>query len=195
LATHARVPVINGLSDFVHPCQALSDLFTIYEKRGALEGLNLAYVGDGNNVANSLLLAGSKVGMEVGVASPPGYGPSSDVVSRAKAFGQDTGGKVVVSTDARSVVAGAHIIYTDVWASMGQEAQRAERMPLFRPYQVNSELLALAAPDALVMHCLPAHRGEEITHEVIDGKQSVVYDQAENRMHLQKALLVTLMGH
>lgn len=194
LAVHASVPVINGLSDFVHPCQALSDLFTIYERRGALQGLKLAYVGDGNNVAHSLLFAASKVGMEIRVASPSGYEPRGDVVTRAQAFAQETGGKAVVGTDARSAVSGADVVYTDVWTSMGQEGERTGRMPLFRPYQVNAELVALAAPDAMVMHCLPAHRGEEITDEVIDGGQSIVYDQAENRMHLQKALLLTLMG-
>lgn len=194
LASHASVPVINGLSDLLHPCQALSDLFTIYEKRGALPGLILAYVGDGNNVAHSLLFACSKVGMEIRVASPSGYQPRAEVVSRSEVFAQESGGKVVVGDDARSMVSGADIVYTDVWASMGQEAERTERLSVFRPYQVNAELVALARPDALVMHCLPAHRGEEITDDVMDGPKSIVYDQAENRMHLQKALLVTLMA-
>jgi len=194
LAAHASVPVINGLSDYVHPCQALSDLFTIHEKRGALQGLTMAYVGDGNNVANSLLFAGSKVGMEVRIATPSGYQPRREVVTKANAFAQETGGKVILDTDPRSVARGVDIIYTDVWASMGQEAEREKRLPLFRPYQVNADLVALAKPHVMVMHCLPAHRGEEITDEVIDGPQSIVYDQAENRMHLQKAILVSLMG-
>ncbi len=194
LAAHASVPVINGLSDYVHPCQALSDLFTIHEKRGALQGLTMAYVGDGNNVANSLLFAASKVGMEVRIATPSGCQPRREVVAKANAFAQETGGKVILDTDPHSVVRGVDIIYTDVWASMGQEAEREERLPLFRPYQVNADLVALAKPHVMVMHCLPAHRGEEITDEVIDGPQSIVYDQAENRMHLQKAILVSLMG-
>lgn len=194
LAAHASVPVINGLSDYVHPCQALSDLFTIHEKRGALQGLTMAYVGDGNNVANSLLFAASKVGMEVRIATPSGYQPRREVVTKANAFAQETGGKVILDTDPHSVVRGVDIIYADVWASMGQEAEREERLPLFRPYQVNADLVALAKPHVMVMHCLPAHRGEEITDEVIDGPRSIVYDQAENRMHLQKAILVSLMG-
>jgi len=194
LAAHASVPVINGLSDLEHPCQALSDLFTIYERRGTVEGVTLAYVGDGNNVANSLLLAGSKVGMEIRVATPSGYEPDAQVVSKARAWAQEAGGKVILESNPESAVRGADVIYTDVWTSMGQEAERERRLPLFRPYQVNQGLLALAQPDAVVMHCLPAHRGEEITDEVIDGPQSIVLDQAENRMHLQKAILVTLMA-
>ncbi len=194
LAAHASVPVINGLSDYVHPCQALSDLFTVREKRGALQGLKLAYVGDGNNVAHSLLFAASKVGMEIRIATPSGYEPQRDVLSKAEAFAQETGSKITLDTDPRSAVHGVDIIYTDVWTSMGQEAEKEGRLPAFRPYQVNADLVALARPDVMVMHCLPAHRGEEITDEVIDGPQSVVYHQAENRMHLQKAILVILMG-
>jgi ornithine carbamoyltransferase len=194
LAAHASVPVINGLSDYVHPCQALSDLFTIFEKRGSLQGLKLAYVGDGNNVAHSLLFAASKVGMEVRIASPSGYEPHPGVVNKARAFAQETGGKVIVDADPRSVAREVDIIYTDVWTSMGQEAEWETRLLVFRPYQVNAELVALGEPDVMVMHCLPAHRGEEITDEVIDGPQSIVYDQAENRMHLQKAVLVTLIA-
>ena len=194
LAAHASVPVINGLSGYVHPCQALSDLFTIYEKRGSLQGLRLAYVGDGNNVAHSLLFAASKVGMEIRIATPSGYEPLREVVSEAKAFAQETGGKVILDTDPRSVVDGVDIIYTDVWVSMGQEGERGIRLLRFGPYQVNADLVALANRDAMVMHCLPAHRGEEIADEVIDGPQSAVYDQAENRMHLQKAILAILMA-
>jgi len=194
LAAYASVPVINGLSDYVHPCQGLSDLLTIYEKRGALRGLILAYVGDGNNVAHSLLFAGSKVGMEVRVSTPSGYEPSDGVVSKATEFAQEAGGRVVVDADPHSAVSGADVVYTDAWASMGQEDERERRLLLFRPYQVNEALISAAKPDALVMHCLPAHRGEEITDEVIDGPHSAVLDQAENRMHLQKAILVTLMA-
>jgi ornithine carbamoyltransferase len=194
LAAYASVPVINGLSDYVHPCQGLSDMLTIHEKRGCLQGLVLAYVGDGNNVAHSLLFAGSKVGTEVRVSTPSGYEPSDEVVSKATEFARETGGRVVLDADPRSAVSGADVIYTDTWASMGQEDEREARLPLFQPYQVNEELLSLAKPDALVMHCLPAHRGEEITDDVIGGPQSAVLDQAENRMHLQKAILVTLMA-
>lgn len=194
LATYSSVPVINGLSDYVHPCQALSDLFTLYEKRGELEGLTLTYVGDGNNVAHSLLFAASKVGMEIRVSTPPGYEPDEEVVSKATETARETGGKVVLDADPQSSVSGADVIYTDAWASMGQEDERERRLPIFNPYQVSAQLVGLAKPDAVVMHCLPAHRGEEITDEVIDGPQSVVLDQAENRMHLQKAVLVSLMA-
>jgi len=194
LATYSSVPVINGLSDYVHPCQALSDLFTLYEKRGELEGLTLTYVGDGNNVVHSLLFAASKVGMEIRVSTPPGYEPDEEVVSKATETARETGGKVVLDADPQSSVSGADVIYTDAWASMGQEDERERRLPIFNPYQVNAQLVASAKPDAVVMHCLPAHRGEEITDEVIDGPQSVILDQAENRMHLQKAVLVSLMA-
>ena len=194
LAGHASVPVINGLSDYVHPCQALSDVFTIYEKRGFLEGLTLAYVGDGNNVAHSLLFAASKVGMNIRVSTPAGYGPDEQVVASAQKSARLTGATVVLESDPQAAVSGVDVVYTDVWASMGEEDERAQRLPLFRPYQINSELVSLAKPDAMVMHCLPAHRGEEITDRVLDGPQSVVLDQAENRMHLQKAILVRLMA-
>lgn len=194
LAAHASVPVINGLSDLEHPCQALSDLFTIYERRGTVEGVTLAYVGDGNNVANSLLLAGSRLGMEIRVATPSGYEPDAQVVSKAREWAREAGSKVMLDASPQSAVRGADVIYTDVWTSMGQEAEREMRLLLFRPYQVNQELLALAKPDAVVMHCLPAHRGEEITDEVIDGPHSIVFEQAENRMHLQKAILASLMA-
>ena len=194
LADNASVPVVNGLSDYAHPCQGLSDVFTVYEKKGALEGVALAYLGDGNNVAHSLMFAGAKVGMEIRVATPAGFEPDGEVVSRASEFARETGGKVVLEADPRSAVSGADVIYTDVWASMGQEDEREVRLPLFQPYQVNAELLASASRDAVVMHCLPAHRGEEITDEVVDSQQSIVLDQAENRMHLQKAILVSLMA-
>jgi len=194
LAANASVPVVNGLSDYVHPCQGLSDVFTIYEKKGALKGVTLAYLGDGNNVAHSLMFAGAKVGMEIRLATPAGFEPDEEVVSSAREFSRETGGKVVLDSDPKSAVSGADVIYTDVWASMGQEDEREARLPLFQPYQVNAELVASANRDAVVMHCLPAHRGEEITDEVVDSPQSIVLDQAENRMHLQKAILVSLMA-
>ena len=194
LAAQASVPVINGLSDFSHPCQALSDLFTIKEERGTLRGLRLAYVGDGNNVAHSLLLGASLVGMDIWVATPPGYEPQDEVVAKAKGFAQRMGSQVVLTHDPQEAVRGADMIYTDIWASMGQEEEREERLKVFPPYQVNAQLVAKAGRSPLVMHCLPAHRGEEITDEVIDGPYSIVYTQAENRLHLQKAILLLLMG-
>ena len=194
LAAHASVPVINALSDYAHPCEILGDLFTVYEKRGALRGLKLAYVGDGNNIAHSLLLGASRVGMEIRVATPQGYGPHAQVVEQAIEFARRTGATVVVGTDPRQAVKGVDVIYTDVWASMGQEAEREQRVRLFLAYQVNSELLALAMPDAMVMHCLPARRGEEITDEVLDGPQSIVNDQAENKLHMHKAILASLLA-
>jgi ornithine carbamoyltransferase len=194
LAHHASAPVINGLSDHVHPCQGLSDLFTIDEKTDTLRGLILAYVGDGNNVAHSLLFAASKVGMAIRVSTPPGYEPDEGVVTKAEVFARETGGEVILDADPRFAVNGADIVYTDAWVSMGEEDERDTGIPVFGPYQVNRELVALAQSGAMVMHCLPAPRGEEITEEVIDGPQSVVVHQAENRMHLQKAILVTLMA-
>jgi ornithine carbamoyltransferase len=193
LALHATVPVINGLSDYVHPCQALSDLFTIQEKKGVLKGLTIAYLGDGNNVANSLLFGTSKLGMTIRVSTPPGYEPDERAVLSAQRSAAETGGAVILDGDPQSAVSGADIVYTDVWTSMGEEDERESRLPVFQPYQVNGRLISLARKDAVVMHCLPAHRGEEITDEVIDGPQSIVFDQAENRMHLQKAILVRLM--
>jgi len=194
LAAYATVPVINGLSDYNHPCQALSDLFTIHERRGELKGLKLAYVGDGNNVAHSLLFAATKVGMDIALATPRGYEPDAGVVEKARGFAESSGSRVTLTDDPKEAVQGADIIYTDVWTSMGQEAEREERLRIFPPYQVNGALVAQAKPDVLVMHCLPAHRGEEITDEVIDGPHSIVFDQAENRLHAQKAILALLMG-
>lgn len=194
LAEAASIPVINALSDFEHPCQAVADLLTMQEQRGALRDLAVAYVGDGNNVAHSLLLAGAKVGMDVRVATPPGYEPFPQVVDRSRQLAAAHGGRVTVTTVVAEAVVGASILYTDVWASMGQEASAEERKAAFGKYQVNSEMLGLAAADAQVMHCLPAHRGEEIATEVIDGPRSVVWDQAENRLHTQKALLDHLLA-
>jgi ornithine carbamoyltransferase len=193
LADAASIPVINALSDLEHPCQALADLLTIREKGGKLKGVRLTYVGDGNNVAHSLLLAGALAGMDVTVATPPGYEPIPQMVKRAAIIAESTGGSVEVTTDAVAAVTGTDVIYTDVWASMGQEAEAEERRLIFAPYQVNSVLLARAADGAIVLHCLPAHRGEEIADEVIDGPRSVVWDQAENRLHTQKALMEWLM--
>lgn len=193
LARYADIPVINGLTDWVHPCQGLADIFTLYEKKGRVAGLKLAYVGDGNNVAHSLLYGGALFGMKVFVATPPAYRPSATVVEEATAIARETGGTVAVVDDPREAVRGADAVYTDVWVSMGQEAEREERMETLRPYQVNAELLALADERAVVLHCLPAHKDEEITEEVFEGPQSVVFDQAENRLHVQKAILAMLL--
>ena len=191
---YSRVPVINGLSDFNHPCQGLTDLFTIWEKLGRLEGLTLAYVGDGNNVATSLVFGGTKMGMHVRIGTPAGYGVNKDVIERGRVFAGESGGSILVSNDPLEAVKGADVIYTDTWTSMGQESEKAQRAAIFPPFQVNDGLVAAARPGAIVMHCLPAHRGEEITDEVADGPQSALFDQAENRLHAQKAILVDLLG-
>ena len=194
LAAYSRVPVINGLSDYNHPCQALTDIFTVWEKQGKLEGLKLAYVGDGNNVAASLLFAAATVGMDMALASPEGYELGGDVVELGRQFAAQSGSKVELMRDPATAVRGADVIYTDVWVSMGQEEETKRRLKDFVPYQVNADLVAQARPDVIVMHCLPAHRGQEITDEVADGPHSVLFDQAENRMHAQKAILALLMG-
>ncbi|MDQ7793459.1 MAG: ornithine carbamoyltransferase [bacterium] len=194
LARYAGVPVINGLTDLLHPCQALTDIFTLYEKRGRLAGLRLAYVGDGNNVAHSLMYAGAKVGMHVVVATPEGHEPDPQVLAGAKRDAAATGGSVEVVTRPGEAVRGADAVYTDVWASMGQEGEEDRRRQVFRPYQVNRELLdASGRPGVLFLHCLPAHRGDEVTDEVVDGPHSVVFDQAENRLHVQKAVMALVM--
>lgn len=193
LARYSSVPVINGLSDYNHPAQAFSDLFTILETKGKLEGLKMAYVGDGNNVARSLLFAAMKVGMHFAIASPPGYTLSEEDIDLAQSF-STAGARVEMFQDAARAVTGADIIYTDVWTSMGQEAETAERLKVFPPYRINEQLVSQAKSDCLVMHCLPAHRGEEITDEVADGPHSVLFLQAENRLHAQKALLVRLLA-
>lgn len=193
LIKYSRVPVINGLSDFSHPCQALADLFTIYEKKGRLSGLRLAYVGDGNNVAHSLLYGCSKMGMNITVASPKGYQPHPEVVAYAKDEAKRNGSEVKLTEDPFEAVKGADILYTDVWASMGKEKEREERIKVFQPYQVNPRLIKHAREDCLFMHCLPAHRGEEVTDEVADSPNSVIFDQAENRLHTQKALLALIL--
>ena len=194
LAKAASVPVINALSDFEHPCQCLADLLTIREKKGDLAGLTLTYLGDGNNVANSLLLGGALAGMRVRVATPPGFEPIPQVVLRAEEIASGTGAGVSVFTDPEAAATGADVLYTDVWASMGQEEEAAERSLVFQAYRLDRAALDRAAEDAIVLHCLPAHRGQEITDEVIDGPQSAVWDQAENRLHTQKALLLWLLG-
>jgi ornithine carbamoyltransferase len=194
LAAGADVPVINALTDFSHPCQALADLQTLRELKGDLKGRILAYVGDGNNMAHSLLLAGAMAGLRVHVASPPGFEPLEQVVRHANEIGATTGGEALVMHDVREAATDADAVYTDVWASMGQEAEEQSRALVFNRYQLNARVLSAARPDAVVMHCLPAHRGSEITAEVIDGPQSVVWQQAENRLHAQKALLLFLLG-
>jgi len=193
LAEYARIPVINGLSDLEHPCQILGDLLTIRERFGHLDGLRVAWVGDGNNVCHSLLLGAAKVGMHVAVATPARYAPDPAIVARAREIAPASGSRIEVGTDAKAAARGADVIYTDVWVSMGQEAEREAKIKAFSGYQVNGALTAQAAARAVVMHCLPAHRGEEITGEVLDGPQSVVLDQAENRLHAQKALLSLIL--
>jgi ornithine carbamoyltransferase len=193
LAAHATVPVVNALSDREHPCQILADLLTLYERYGSLRGVRLAYVGDGNNVAHSLALAAPGLGMDLRFACPDGYEPDPLILDEALA-GQ-TSGAIELFRDPREAVQGVDAVYTDSWYSMGQESEADVRAPIFRRYQINAELLSYAAPNAVAMHCLPAHRGQEITDEVMDGPASVVYDQAENRLHAQKALLLRLLGH
>ena len=194
MASAATVPVVNALSDDFHPCQVLADLQTLAERRGSLPGLRLAYLGDGaNNMAHSLMLGGVTAGLHVTVAAPPGFGPAPDVVAAARARAADTGATVTVTTDPHAAADGADVLVTDTWTSMGQEGDQRDRVAPFRPFQLNAALLGRAAPDAVVLHCLPAHRGEEITDEVIDGPHSAVWDEAENRLHAQKALLVWLL--
>lgn len=194
LAENADIPVINGLTDKYHPCQAIADLLTIVEKKGELKGLQLTYIGDGNNVAHSLMVACAKMGMEFSIAAPEGYHPDKDVVSLCEEIASQTGGKITITTDPVSAATGADILYTDVWTSMGQEAENAKRIEVFQNYQINEDLVQYAKEDFLFMHCLPAHRGEEVSAGVMDGSHSVVFDQAENRLHAQKALLVQLLG-
>ena len=194
LAGYSDIPVINALSDVEHPCQALADLLTIYEKRGELEGLTLAFVGDGNNVAHSLLLAASLAGMNFRIASPADYRVQGEILSLAQGYTLDRGAEVLCTEEPELAVSGADVVYTDVWTSMGQEAEADQRRQTFARYQVNSELLSLAKEDAILMHPLPAHQGEEVAEGILDSPQSVVFDQAENRMHMQKALLAFMLG-
>jgi len=194
LASYSDVPVINALSDLEHPCQALSDLLTIYEKKGELGGLTLAFIGDGNNVANSLLLAAALTGVNFRIASPAGYRVQERILHLAQGYAVDSGAEIYCTEDPQLAVSGADVVYTDVWTSMGQEAEAERRRQVFAEYQLNSELLSLAKEDAILMHPLPAHRGEEVAEDVLESPQSVVFDQAENRMHLQKALLAQMLG-
>jgi ornithine carbamoyltransferase len=194
LAAFSEVPVINGLSDHSHPCQGLADLLTILERKGVLRGLKLAWVGDGNNVLTSLLFGGAKVGMDISAATPPGYEPAGDVAEAAFRFAEESGSEIEIGNDPSSAVEGADVIYTDTWTSMGQEAEQEQRRRDFATFQINAGLVAKADPEAIVMHCLPAHRGEEITDGVADGPHSALFDQAENRMHAQKGLLAVMLA-
>jgi len=194
LAEHASIPVINGLTDLHHPCQILAALLTIQEKRRSLQGCRVAFLGDGNNVANSWCTGAARTGVHLTIACPRGYEPDPSVLHQAREAAKETGARIQVTHDPAAAARGADVLYTDVWTSMGQEEERAKRVKVFQPFQVNQTLVDLAHPDVLVMHCLPAHRGEEITDEVIEGPRSVVFDEAENRLHAQKALLVTLLG-
>ena len=195
LAASCRIPVINALTDLSHPCQAMADFLTLREHKGALSGLKLAYIGDGNNVCHSLMLAAARGGTKMAVATPAGYEPKPEVVRWAREDGRDTGFALTLTNSAEEAASGADAVYTDVWASMGQEAEKEARARIFAPYQVNARLMSHAKTDALFMHCLPAHRGEEVTDEVIDSPNSVVYDEAENRLHAQNAILISLLGN
>ena len=193
LAEYSSVPVINGLSELLHPCQALGDLLTIKEKKGKLSNLKLAYIGDGNNVAHSLLFGAVKVGMDIILSVPPGYEPKEEIVNLAKEDAKKINSRIKIIHDPKEAVEGADVIYTDVWTSMGFEKESEIRKDVFKPYQINQDLVNKAKDDAIILHCLPAHRGEEITDEVIDGPHSVVIDQAENRLHAQKGILALLL--
>jgi ornithine carbamoyltransferase len=192
MARWSSVPVINALSDLYHPCQALADFQTLKEKFGSLEGIKLAFVGDGNNMAHSLMLNAARMGTHFSIAAPQGYEPNAAIVAQARAFAERTGSQIVITNDAAEAVQGADAVYTDVWASMGQESEAAERKRIFAAYQVNEQLMAVA-PKALFLHCLPAKRGQEVTDEVMEHPNSVIFDQAENRLHAQKALLLMLI--
>ena len=192
-AEYADIPIINALTDLEHPCQTLADLLTIQECFGTLSGITLTYLGDGNNVAHSLLLGGALMGMNIRIATPDKYQPKPEIVNQAKQFASQPN-QIVITNDPMVAVENSQVLYTDVWASMGQEEEASQRLPIFQPYQINQELVDKANQDAIVLHCLPAHRGEEITHEVIESRQSRVWDQAENRMHAQKALMASVLG-
>jgi ornithine carbamoyltransferase len=194
LATAAKIPVINGLSDLLHPCQAMADFFTLKENKGDMSSLKLAYIGDGNNVCHSLMFAAAKAGSRMAVATPPGYEPKAEIVKLAREDGRETGFSLTLTNDPNQAVAEADAVYTDVWASMGQEAEKDARARTFKLFQVTASLMASAKPGAFFMHCLPAHRGEEVASEVIDSPASIVYDQAENRLHVQKVIMLLLMG-
>ena len=194
LAEYADIPIINALTDLLHPCQVLADLQTIYEKKGKLEGLKLAYIGDGNNMAHSLMYGCAKAGLDCAVASPKGYMPDSEVTENAKADFKKAGRSLLITEDPTEAIKNADVVYTDTWVSMGMEAEKAERINVFMPYRVNSELMKNAKNDAIFLHCLPAYRGYEVTEDIIDGAQSAIFDEAENRLHAQKAVMATLMS-
>jgi len=194
LAQASRIPVINALTDLLHPCQAMADFFTLREKKGTLAHLKLAFIGDGNNVCHSLMFAAAKAGSHMAIATPAGYEPNSDILHQAEEEGQETGCRFHITDNPHQAAEDADAIYTDIWASMGQEAEREKRSKLFAPFQVDKELMDSAKKDAVFMHCLPAHRGEEVTDEVIDSAQSVIFDQAENRLHVQKIIMLLLLG-
>ncbi|WP_010278661.1 ornithine carbamoyltransferase [Paenibacillus senegalensis] len=193
LARGATIPVINGLTDLSHPCQALADYQTIYEKKGRLQGLKLAYIGDGNNMAHSLMIGGSKLGVNVAIATPEGYAPDRTIIETAKEMASQSGSQLSIVTDPKEAIVDADIVYTDVWASMGFEDEQKQREAAFAKFQVNEELVKYAKSDYLFMHCLPAHRGEEVSEGVLEGKHSIIFDQAENRLHAQKAVMASIM--
>ena len=194
MAKYGSIPIINGLTDLLHPCQALTDMLTISEHKGKLAGLKLAYLGDGNNMAHSLLYAGAKLGMQVSVATPEGFECNAEIVANAKEDAKKTGAVIDVSHDPVRAATGADAIYTDTWISMGQTGSKESRLATFHPYQVNSKMMGYAKEDSIFLHCLPAYRGYEVTEDVIDGPQSVVFDEAENRLHTQKAVMALLMA-
>ncbi|MDD4495422.1 MAG: ornithine carbamoyltransferase [Eubacteriales bacterium] len=194
LVKYGTVPVINGLTDLLHPCQVLADLFTVLEYKGKLKGLKLAYVGDGNNMANSLLNGCTKCGMDVAIASPENYSCDSNIIENARKFAEKSGSKVLITVNPEEAVKDADVVYTDTWVSMGQESQKEQKLKVFMPYQVNSKLFSLAKKDAMFLHCLPAYRGFEVTEEIIDGPNSAIFDEAENRLHVQKAVMALVMG-
>ena len=194
LAAYADIPVINGLTDRLHPCQAMADLLTIREHKGSLKGLKMAYIGDGNNMVHSLMHGCAKFGMDISVATPTAYEPNAGIVAAAKQVAQGTGSRIELTQDVLEAAAGADVLYTDVWASMGMESEQVARQAVFKNYQINQQVLAAADKKAIVLHCLPAHRGEEITEDVLEGPQSVVFDEAENRLHVQKAVMALVMG-
>ena len=193
MAKYASIPVINALTEMMHPCQALTDIFTVLEHKGKLAGLKMAYIGDGNNMVHSLLQSCAKVGMDIAIATPPGYEPDADIVAEAREVAKEMGSTITIGNDHLAAAANADVLYTDVWASMGRETEQNIRKVAFVDYQINQAVMDVAKKDAIVLHCLPAHRGEEITDEVMESPQSVVFDQAENRLHIQKAIMVLLM--
>ncbi len=195
LAEYADIPIINALTDLLHPCQVLADLQTIYEKKGKLEGLKLAYIGDGNNMAHSLMYGCGKMGIDCAIASPEGYMPDSEVTENAKMDFKESSAELIITNDPIEAIKNADVVYTDTWVSMGMESEKEERIKIFMPYQVNEKLMSNAKDNAIFLHCLPAYRGFEVTEDIIDGKQSVIFDEAENRLHAQKAIMATLMGN